>query len=46
MKPHELGNLAQRIVEAETPEEGDRLQKELDGFFGDAEGSAVGSEVE
>ena len=41
LTPSELGNLAQKMVDAKTPEEGDRLQKELvNGFFGHAEGSA------
>ena len=41
LTPRELGNLAQKMVEAKTTEEGERLQKELvDGFFGHAEGSA------
>jgi hypothetical protein len=41
MTPRELGNLAQKMVDAKTPEEGDRLQTELvNGFFGHAEGSA------
>src|SRR5476651_1165816 len=41
LTPDELGNLAQKMVDARTPEEGDRLQKELvDGFFGHAESSA------
>ena len=39
--PSELGNLAQKMVDAKTPAEGDRLQEELvNGFFGHAEGSA------
>ena len=41
LTPRELVNLAQKMVEAKTTEEGERLQKELvDGFFGHAEGSA------
>jgi hypothetical protein len=41
LTPRELGTLAQKMVDAKTPEEGDRLQQELvDGFFGHAEGSA------
>jgi predicted transcriptional regulator len=41
LTPKELGNLAQKMVDAKTSEEGERLQKELvDGFFGHAEGSA------
>jgi hypothetical protein len=41
LTPRELGNLAQKMVEAKTSEEGDRLQKELvNGFFGHAEDSA------
>ena len=41
LTPRELGNLAQKMVDAKTPEEGDRLQEELvNGFFGYAEGSA------
>jgi hypothetical protein len=41
LTPRELGNLAQKMVDAKTPEEGDRLQEELvNGFFGHAEGSA------
>lgn len=34
----ELGELAQRMIDAKTPGEGDRLQEELvRGFYGDAE---------
>jgi hypothetical protein len=41
LTPRELGNLAQKMVDAKTPEEGDRFQEELvNGFFGHAEGSA------
>ena len=41
LTPRELGNLAQKMVEAKTPNEGDRLQEELvNGFFGHAESSA------
>jgi DNA-binding phage protein len=41
LTPRELGNLAQKMVDAKTLEEGDRLQEELvNGFFGHAEGSA------
>ena len=41
LTPRELGNLAQKMVDAKTPVEGDRLQEELvNGFFGHAEGSA------
>ena len=41
LTPLELGDLAQKMINAETPEEGDRLEKELvNGFFGHAEGSA------
>jgi hypothetical protein len=41
LSPHELGELAQRMVEAKTPAEGDRLQQELvRGFYGDAENPA------
>ena len=41
LTPKELGKLAQRMIDAKTPEAGDRLQKELvDGFFGHAESSA------
>ena len=41
LTPRELGNLAQKMVEAKTREEGDRHQEELvNGFFGRAEGSA------
>ena len=41
LTPRELGNLAHKMVEANTPEEGNRLQEELvNGFFGHAEGSA------
>jgi hypothetical protein len=41
LTPRELGNLAQKMVGAKTPAEGDRLQEELvNGFFGRAEGSA------
>ena len=41
LTPRELGNLAQKMVDAKTPEEGDRLKEELvNGFFGHAEGSA------
>lgn len=40
LTPRELGHLAQEMVDAKAPEEGDRLQKELvSGFFGHAEGS-------
>jgi anion-transporting ArsA/GET3 family ATPase len=39
--PKELGSLAQKMVDAKTTKAGDLLQKELvDGFFGQAEGSA------
>ena len=41
LTPRELGNLAQKMVDAKTREEGDHLQEELvNGFFGHAEGSA------
>jgi hypothetical protein len=41
LTPRELGSLAQKMVDAKTLEEGDRLQGELvNGFFGRAEGSA------
>jgi hypothetical protein len=41
LDPGELGNLAQKMIDAKTPGEGDRLQEELvNGFFGRAEGSA------
>ena len=41
LTPPELGNLAQKMVDAKTTNEGDRLQEELvNGFFGHAEGSA------
>ena len=41
LTPRELGTLAQKMVEAKTSDEGDRLQKELvNGFFGQAESSA------
>jgi DNA-binding phage protein len=41
LTPGELGELAQRMINAETPKEGDRLEKELvNGFFGHAEGPA------
>ena len=41
LTPRELVNLAQKMVDAKTPEEGDRLQEDLvNGFFGHAEGSA------
>jgi len=37
LSPEELGDLAQKMVNAKTPDEGDRLQKQLvKGFFGDA----------
>jgi DNA-binding phage protein len=40
LTPRELANLAQKMVDARTPEEGDRLQVDLvNGFFGHAEGS-------
>ena len=38
LSPDELGELAQKMIDAKTPEEGDKLQKELvRGFYGDAE---------
>jgi hypothetical protein len=38
LTPDELGDLAHRMVNAKTPEAGDRLQNQLvKGFFGDAE---------
>jgi hypothetical protein len=41
LTPRELGNLAQKMVDAKTSAEGDRLQEELvNGFFGHAKGSA------
>ena len=41
LTPRELGDLAQKMIAAETPEEGDRLEKELvNGFFGHAAGPA------
>jgi hypothetical protein len=41
MNPKELGAVAQRMVNAKTTEEGDRLEAELvKGFFGDAKSSA------
>ena len=41
MNPEELGAVAQRMVNAKTTEEGDRLEAELvKGFFGDAKNSA------
>ena len=41
LTPRELGDLAQKMIEAETTEKGDRLEKELvHGFFGQAEGPA------
>ena len=42
LTPRELGNLAQKMVDAKTTNEGDRRQKELvNGFFGHVEGSAL-----
>lgn len=36
LSPAELGELAQRMVDAEDPAEADRLQEELiDGFYGE-----------
>jgi hypothetical protein len=36
LSPKELGELAQRMVDAEDPAEGDRLQEELvKGFYGE-----------
>lgn len=41
LTPRELGDLAQKMIDAETPAEGDRLEKELvNGFFGHAAGPA------
>ena len=41
LTPRELGSLAQKMVDAKTTNEGDRLQEELvNGFFGHAESSA------
>lgn len=41
LTPGELGNLAQKMIDAATPEEGDRLEQELvNGFFGHAENPA------
>ena len=41
LTPRELGDLAQKMIDAKTPGEGDRLEKELvNGFFGHAEGPA------
>ena len=38
LTPRELGDLAHKMIEAKTPEAGDRLQKELvKGLFGHAE---------
>ena len=38
LTPRELGDLAQKMIEAKTPEAGERLQRELvNGFFGHAE---------
>jgi DNA-binding phage protein len=38
LTPEELGDIARRMVDAKTPEEGDRLEAQLvNGFFGDAE---------
>jgi DNA-binding phage protein len=37
LTPAELGTLARQMIDAKTPEEGNRLERELvDGFFGDA----------
>lgn len=39
LTPSELGDLAQKMIDADTPEEGDRLEKELvNGFFGHTAG--------
>ncbi len=41
LTPRELGALAQKMIDAKAPEEGDHLERELvNGFFGHAEGSA------
>ena len=41
LTPDELGELAQKMIDAETPKEADRLEKELvNGFFGHAEDPA------
>jgi len=41
LTPGELGDLAGRMINAKTPDEGDRLETQLvDGFFGDAENPA------
>ncbi len=41
LTPRELGDIARKMVDAKTPKEGDRLEKELvNGFFGHAEGPA------
>ena len=38
LSPEELGTLARRMIGAKTPEDGNRLERELvDGFFGDAQ---------
>ena len=41
LTPDELGHLAQKMINAKTAEDGDRLQEQLvRGFFGDAEDPA------
>jgi len=41
LSPDELGKLAQRMMDAKTPREGDKLQEKLvRGFYGDAEDPA------
>lgn len=41
LTPRELGDLAQKMIDAKTPGEGARIEKELvNGFFGHAEGPA------
>jgi DNA-binding phage protein len=41
LTPDELGKLAQRMISAKTPQEGDRLESELvKGFYGDAQSPA------
>jgi DNA-binding phage protein len=38
LSPVELGTLARRMIGAKTPDEGNRLERQLvDGFFGDAQ---------